>query len=322
MTTDTPTPIIPPPMASYRMRGYHPKSPRSEKRRPMLLWAGSGVGLVLVGALALSYWGDQHWNKDTEALVAALHQAGPTVRPAFPAHFDAAELATVPPVVRQYLSLALQENQPVVRGLRLEQTGTLKRNPTQGQWDAFTAAQWVATSSPGYVWDATLPLYMGVAVRVRNAYVAGVGSMQPAAMGLFKLAGRKGTADIAHAELMRYLSESVWYPTALLPSQGVVWTDIDTHAAQATLTDGLVTVSLRFEFNAAGLVERISSTERPTLVGKVMVPSGWEVRLSQYQRHNGMQVPMEVEAAWLPAVGARQPYWRAKLTALDYDMPS
>jgi len=318
MKTDAPAPVTTPPMASYQMHRYHQNN---DKRRPMLLWAGSGVGLVLVGALALSYWGNQHWDKATANQLMSMQQAVPLSSPAYPAHFDATELANVPPVVRQYLTQVLKDNQPVVRSVRLEQVGTFNRDPAHTMWDTFSATQWVTTERPGFVWDATMPMYLGIAIRVRDAYVAGVGIFQPAVMGIFKLAGSEGTGNIAQAQLMRYLAESVWYPTALLPSQGVQWTAIDAHAAQAVLTDGPISVTLRFDFNAAGYVERISSTERAAMVGNALVPMAWETRLSNYQQRDGMQVPVEAEAAWLPTAGTRQPYWRGSVTTLAYDMP-
>jgi predicted secreted hydrolase len=86
------------------------------------------------------------------------------------------------------------------------------------------------------------------------------------------------------------------------------------------LTDGTITVTLRFAFNDAGLVERISSTERSALVNGVMVPMPWEVRPSRYETHGGMLVPTVAEVAWLAPPG-RMPYWRGKVEKLDYDMP-
>ena len=40
---------------------------------------------------------------------------------------------------------------------------------------------------------------------------------------------------MAEGELMRFLAEAAWYPTALLPSQGVRWQGADERSAFATL---------------------------------------------------------------------------------------
>lgn len=106
----------------------------------------------------------------------------------------------------------------------------------------------------------------GITVRVVDAYVACVGSLQPSVIGLFDVGVLSGTGEIARGELIRFVAESVWYPTALLPSQGAQWKPVDAQTADATLTDGTITVTLRLAFNADGLLERISSTERSALV--------------------------------------------------------
>ena len=47
------------------------------------------------------------------------------------------------------------------------------------QWEPFTARQRIATKRPGFVWDAAIRVSPGITVRVVDAYVAGVGSLQP-----------------------------------------------------------------------------------------------------------------------------------------------
>jgi hypothetical protein len=84
----------------------------------------------------------------------------------------------------------------------------------------FTSQQNVVTHRPGFVWNARMSLLPGIAIHVHDAYVAGVGTLHPAIMGLFSLTHQKGSGDIARGELMRYMMEATWYPTALLPSQG------------------------------------------------------------------------------------------------------
>jgi len=71
---------------------------------------------------------------------------------------------------------------------------------------------------------------------------------------------------------MRFLAEAVWYPTALLPSQGVHWEAIDDVSAKARLTDGAITVSLDFRFDGNGLVTGTRAAARHRMVnGKLVV---------------------------------------------------
>ncbi len=305
----------PPVLSDFVVPRYAPSQPN--KLVVTLKWAKIVVFSLVAAALILGLWGHARWVHATNARLQALEAAAPATRPQ---RYDEAELAALPAVVRTYLSKVLNPNQPIVRRLYLEQTGTFNRSTHGEQWEPFTARQRVTTKRPGFVWDASIATSPGITVRVVDAYVAGVGSLQPSVIGLFDVGGMEGAGDIARGELIRYFAESIWYPTALLPSQGVQWRSVDEQTADATLTDGPITVTLRFAFNGAGLVERISSSERSALVDGVMVPMPWEVRPSRYETHSGMLVPSEAEVAWLAPTG-RMPYWRGKLAKLDYDMP-
>ena len=304
-------------LADYVVPRYVPTRPN--RLVLVLKWAKIIVFTVVLVALVLGLWGHSRWTHSINARLDALETATSEAR-ARPERYDEAELATLPPVVRRYLSSVLNPNQPIVRRLYLEQTGTFNRSTQSEQWEPFTARQRVATKRPGFVWDASIAMSNGLTVKVVDAYVAGVGSVQPSVLGLFDLGGSHGTGDIARGELMRYLAEGVWYPTALLPSQGVRWTAVDAQTAQATLADGPLTVTLQFAFSANGLVERITSSDRAALVDGAMVPMPWEVRVARYQTHSGMLVPQEAEVAWLRP-GGRMPYWRGKMEMFDYDMP-
>ena len=319
MTPDHQPPQDNPPLAlsAFIVPSYVPSRPN--KLLAVLKWAKIIVFTLIAVALVLGLLGHSRWAWDTHSRVQALEAATQPTK-ARPERYDDAELPALPPVVRRYLSKVLKPNQPIVRRLYLEQTGTFNRSFQTAQWEPFTGRQRVSTNRPGFVWDASITMSPGITVRVVDAYVAGVGSLQPSLFGLIDLGGSHGTVDIARGELIRFFAETVWYPTALLPSQGVRWSPVDDQTARATLTDGPLSVALTFTFDKEGFVERISSTERSALVDGVMVPMAWEVRPSNYQIQSGMLVPQEAEVAWIPATG-RVPYWRGKIEKFDYEMP-
>ncbi len=53
--------------------------------------------------------------------------------------------------------------------------------------------------------------------------VVGEGILHAAVLGAVPVVNIRGTREVAEGELMRFLAEAAWYPTALLPSQGVRW---------------------------------------------------------------------------------------------------
>ncbi len=319
MTTDNPPPQEDSPLklAEYVVPSYAPAHPNKLER--LIKWGKIIVFSVVVFAVVIGTWGHSRWARDADARVQAMEAANPTARPQ--RYFDT-ELEGLPPVVARYFSKVLNLHQPVVSRLYLEQTGTMNRS-TEGpeNWIPFTAWQRVTTKRPGFVWDASMTMPPGITVRVVDAYVAGVGSLQPSVFGLIDIGGVQGGSDMARGELIRYFAECVWYPTALLPSQGVQWKAVDAQTARATMTDGPLTVSLSFTFNAEdGTVARIASDERGALINGAMVQMPWEVILSDYRQVSGMVVPYAAEVAWQTPAG-RLPYWRGKIAKLDYEMP-
>jgi hypothetical protein len=137
-------------------------------------------------------------------------------------------------------------------------------------------------------------------------------------MGLFALAHQTGTGDIARGELMRYMMEAVWYPTALLPSQGTQWQAVDEVSADATMVDNGIRLTMRFTFSADGLIESARADARGALIDGKVVMLPWGGRMFNYQERGGMRVPSTAEAAWLPP-DARKPYWRGTINTIDYE---
>src|SRR6202008_2673629 len=105
--------------------------------------------------------------------------------------------------------------------------------------------QRVITQCPGFDWNARIVVAPGFTVYVHDAYVGREGILDAKLLGLVTLAESRGTPEIARAELMRFLAEAAWYPTALLPSQGVQWEAVDDCSARASLVDGAHRVTMQ-----------------------------------------------------------------------------
>jgi Family of unknown function (DUF6920) len=153
---------------------------------------------------------------------------------------------------------------------------------------------------------------------VHDAYVAGEGMLHATLLGLVTLADLRGSPEMAQGELMRYLAEAPWYPTALLPSQGVRWDAVDERSARATLADGGISATLLIRFDDEGLIDSVSAEARGRTVQGKVVPTPWEGRWRGYEERSGMRVPREGEVAWL-LQGGPKPYWRGHVSRLSYE---
>jgi hypothetical protein len=187
------------------------------------------------------------------------------------------------------------------------------------QWKPFTSDQRVITQRPGFDWHATVSMLPGVPVRVHDAYVAGDGILHAAVLGLFTVADFSGTRAMAEGELMRFFAEAAWYPTALLPSQGVRWDAVDAQSARGTLREGDLESTLLFRFDAEGLLESVRAEARGRMVNGNPVPTPWQGRFWSYAERSGMRVPLEGEVTWLLPDGAK-PYWRGRILETKYEL--
>jgi len=157
----------------------------------------------------------------------------------------------------------------------------------------------------------------GVVTRVVDSYIAGEGLPRAAVRGLFNMAEVHGGGEIGRGEFMRFFAEAPWYPTALLPCQGVRWEAVDHASANATIVDGPLTLTLLFRFNDAGLIDSFRAEARGAVVGKEVVMLPGERLWSDYRAHDGMTVPFTGEVAWIQPKG-RKPYFHGTVTALAY----
>jgi hypothetical protein len=280
-----------------------------------LEWIIGSILLALLALASLALHGSRRWAKATRELHVRL-DAGRV--PPQEAVYAPHEVDGLPDPVRRYVRAVLQPGQPIVTAVQLTHAGTFNQSATAERWIPFTSAQRVVIRRPGFVWNARMALVPGVTVRVHDAYIEGEGYLRPAILGLFPLANLRGRGELAHGELMRFLAEAAWYPTALLPRQGLRWEAIDDRCARATLVDGDNAVSLSFRFNDEGLIETVHADARGRLDGDRVEQLPWEGRFWNYAVRDGMRVPLEGEVAWLTPTG-RKPYWRGTIQTINYE---
>jgi len=286
-----------------------------------LVWVGLALCLLAVARVGLGAYGSKLWSESMRALTSRLDAArvdGKARPPSPPATFDLCELEGLPAPVQRYFRAALQEGQPIISALTIDMAGTFNMSASAEQWKPFTSRQRVVTRRPGFLWDANISMLPGVVTRVVDSYIAGEGLLRAAVLGLFTMAEVHGGGEIGRGEFMRFFAEAPWYPTALLPSQGVRWEAVDHASANATIVDGPLTLTLLFRFNDAGLIDSFRAEARGAVVGKEIVMLPWEGLWSDYRAHDGMTVPFKGEVAWLRPEG-RKPYFHGTVTSLAYE---
>jgi hypothetical protein len=171
---------------------------------------------------------------------------------------------------------------------------------------------------PGFVWDACIGMAPLITVRVRDAYVAGQGAMQAKILSLITMVDEHEKAELNAGALLRYLAEAVWFPTLLLPGNGVEWSAIDDTRALATLTNAGTTVSLEFRFNEEGEITEVFSPGRYREVNGRYELTPWAGHFHCYEERAGVLSPVEGDVEWLLPDGGF-PYWKGHIVEITYD---
>lgn len=289
------------------------------------VWLVFGAAAVTAATVLIVRATRAKWDRATAALtqsIAAASERDAASRDrAVP---DPGPLASMPDPVRRYFACALRGDLRIIRVARLESAGTFRRiapgeprGPEEG-WMPFTASQTFTTDPPGFVWSARMRMLPLVDVYVRDAYVEGRGSMQAAVLGAVPVVNARGEPGLDSGALLRYLAESPWLPTALLPGERLSWTAIDASHARATLRDGETEVSAVFEFTPAGDIAGVTADRAMSVDGGfVIVP--WHGRFWQHGVRDGMRIPLRGEVSWL-LDGAWRPYWRGEIVGGEYEL--
>jgi hypothetical protein len=276
------------------------------------------TGSLLFGT-ALFVAGAWRTRSTTRDLLTRLGSENFSLRSANLCGASTEESDGLPTPVRRYLAKVLPSDSAPIRQVTMIHRGTFNLGETTPKWCPFRSRQTVITTGPGFVWEALIHAAPAIIIHVHDAYGAQKGYLTARIWGLLSLVAEPPSPELAQGELLRYLAEAVWYPTALLPEAGVAWTAMDDHHAKATLADGPNIVSAIFEFDDEDLVASITCPDRPRKTARGFVPSPWICTMSHYTLQDRWIVPHSGEVAWVTPEGI-QTYWRGIIETMAFEV--
>lgn len=227
-------------------------------------------------------------------------------------------LAELPPPVQKYFRRVLRDGQPQIRRAFFTQSGDLKINPGAAEWSPFSARQFVSIRKPGFLWNAKIEIAPLLHVNVVDSYVDGTGAGSVALLSAVPMGADEDHTRLNSAALYRYLAEAVWYPTALLPENGVRWRPVDDRRARAIFTDAGLTASIVFSFNKNGEIEKLYATERYGQFDGTYIQYPWEGRFGDYIEKEGMMIPAYGQIGWHLPDGYWL-FWKGRVESIRYD---
>lgn len=233
-------------------------------------------------------------------------------------HVDFKELNTIPKVVQDYFNLVLDKNSSIINRAYIAQEGGFKIEQEKDSFLNTQAISFFSSSPIAFTWHAKISIGTGIYVNVFDSYIDSKAAMKVKFLSVYTMVNEHGKKELDKGALQRYLAEAVWFPTSLLPSQGVVWETVDEKRAKATLKDGNITVSLEFTFNDKGEITTIYSKDRFKEIDGKYIPTPWICRLSDYKYKEGYKIPMKGEVAWI-IDGVESTYYKLEIQDAKYN---
>ena len=124
-------------------------------------------------------------------------------------------------------------------------------------------------------------------------YISGKGQLKIFLLNAFKVFEGNGPA-YNQGELLRWLGESVWFPTNLLPSSRLKWSPIDESTAILSYRFRDQNINYKVIINEAGEITKLETRRHR---GEKNTET-WIGKVSSYKEVHGMKVPMVIEAIW------------------------
>lgn len=226
-------------------------------------------------------------------------------------------LSELPKPVERYFRNVLVKNKGLIKIAKFKQVGKLKIDPKSKTWSVFKASYFVSENPSCFIWDAKINIAPLIHVHVIDSFIDGVGSGKVSLMSIISVGYDEDKPELNSGALYRYLAESVWHPTALLPQSGIQWEAIDDNRAIAHLTIQDITASLLFRFNDFGEITSMYTEDRFGRFDDKYIKYPWEGHFRNYQEINGVKIPIEGEVGWHLPEGWWL-FWKGKIVEASF----
>lgn len=265
----------------------------------LLLIFGLIVIVLTIGKLNLAH----QFNKEVKQLFSQSKEISGKV-------FHYEMLLDLPEPVQRYFKHVLKDGQAFISYARLTHDGKFKTDPKK-DWVNIKGEQYFTTEKPGFIWKGATAMFTA-----RDMYLSGRGRLVVSLLSVYNIVDGTGE-KYDQGELLRWLGESVWFPTNLLPGENLQWTPIDDQSAKLNFTYRGLTLFYIVTFNENG---EITQLETKRYMGEENLET-WVGRLTDYKEINGILIPATIEGIWKLESGDYS-YAKFNVKNIEYNKPA
>ena len=268
-------------------------------------WYPGVTGVLLSQLLIMTVWGDARFGTLANVmlavplLVVALDGRAASFRSRFEHDREAlfarspieaplvrdGDLASLPPLMRTYLTRMGVVGRPRVRNLRVTLSAQMRSSAT-ASWMEATATQYEFFDSPARLFHMNASR-MGVPFDIYHRYVEGAATFQVRIAGLFSMVDERGVG-ITQDETVTLMNDVLVMAPAAVLDLPFSYDSLGERSLRATFRNAGFTVSAVLTFNGDGdLVGFVSDDRAHARKGGA---AAWSTPISEYREVDGIRI--------------------------------
>jgi hypothetical protein len=206
-------------------------------------------------------------------------------------------LEGLPAPVQTYFKHILKEGQPYINYIRLKHSGKFKPGVDK-KWGNIVGEEYFTTAKPGFLWKGETTMFIAT-----DCFRNGSDGLNVNLFNIYPIVNGKGS-KFDQGELIRWLGESVWFPTNLLPNENLQWTAIDNSTAKLTFSYNGLEVYYIATFNSKNEMVQLKTL---LYMGDADLET-WVAKLKNYREINGVTIPYKIKLRQFPSGSCRVRY--------------
>ncbi len=258
--------------------------------------------IVFILLVIFAMWLFVHFQfkKNVESLFSDLHLSEKI--------YEEKNLSGLPAPVQRYFKHVLKPGQKYISCARLKHSGMFKSSD-KDKFEKIKGEQYFTSVSPGFIWKGKTFLFTAI-----DMYLNTNGKLSVYLFSFLRILYGKGkTYD--QGELLRWLGESVLFPTNLLPAENLSWTALDDMSANLLYKINELELSYYVCFSKEN---EIVSMQTKRYKGKEELQD-WIGHFSVYKEIDGMIIPTLLEGAWI-VQAEEHPYAIFEVDTIEFDV--
>ncbi|WP_156166149.1 MULTISPECIES: DUF6544 family protein [unclassified Marinitoga] len=223
---------------------------------------------------------------------------------------------SLPPIIQKWLEQSNVIGKDIINQVHLKQIGKM-RTTLEGKWMDVRAEQWFKTEKPGFIWVADVKAPLGISLLGRDKYINGEGHMLIKLLSLITVVDSKGK-EIDQGTMLRYLGETIWFPTAVL-NKYIQWEQVDPTTVKAVMNYSGITASGIFKFNIKGDIVSFEAKRYYERKGKSTLEN-WFIQIdpNSYKEFEGIRIPTKATVIWKLKEGDFA-WYKLEITDINYN---